>query len=96
MIKSEGNVFDDQGRSVGRAHVDIRLPRAAATTSERRTAEREGTGRRMGTIRFQSQGLLGPPAALIGKALTMRLDDGRTLEFMLFDSRNIQVLRITD
>ena len=96
MIRSEGDVSDDQGRSVGRAHVDIRIPRAAATTSERRTAEREGAGRRMGTIRFQGQGLLGPPAALVGKVLTMRLDDGRTLEFMLFDSRNIHVLWITD
>jgi hypothetical protein len=73
---------DGLRRLVGRAHVKIRIPRAAGTTTcERRKAERKGVG----SIRFDNQGPLGAPLALIGKQLTMRLDDGRTLDFMLCD-----------
>jgi hypothetical protein len=76
-------------RSVGRARVNIRLPRAAGTTtSDERKAEQEGT------IRFYHQGPLGPPVALVGQQLTMRLTDGRTLDFMLCDSGNIIDVRV--
>lgn len=111
IISSNGEVFErvprDAGygfavasggrdglrRSVGRAHINIRIARAAGTTtSERRKAERKGVG----TIRFHNQGPLGVPLALIGKQLTMRLDDGRTLDFMLCDSGNIIAVRVTN
>ena len=76
-------------RSVGRAHVNIRLPRAAGTTtSDERKAEQQGI------IRFYHQGPLGPPVALVGQQLTMRLNDGRTLDFTLCDSGNIIDLRV--
>lgn len=81
-------------RSVGRAQVNIRFSRATGTaTSKWRRVERKGAG----TIRFHNQGPgLGPPLTLIGKQLTMRLDDGRTLEFMLCDSGNIVDVRVTN
>ena len=91
-ISGDGDIFEGE-RAIGRAHVDIRVPRASV--GERRKAERRSTARRMGTIWFQGQTPLGPPLDLIGKELSMRLDDGRTMEFMLFDSGNIHVRRIT-
>ena len=72
-ISGDGDVFNGE-TAIGRAHVDIRVPRGAPTT-ERRKAERSGTGRRMGTIWFQGQKPHPPLAGLIGKDLTMRLDD---------------------
>jgi hypothetical protein len=76
-------------RSVGLAHVNIRLPRAAGTTtSDERKAEQKGI------IRFHHQGPLGPPVALVGQQLTMRLNDGRTLDFTLCDSGNIIDVRV--
>jgi hypothetical protein len=76
-------------RSVGLAHVNIRLPRAAGTTtSDERKAEQQGI------IRFYHQGPLGPPVALVGQQLTMRLNDRRTLDFTLCDSGNIIDLRV--
>ena len=76
-------------RSVGRAHVNIRLPRAAGTTtSDERKAEQKGT------IRFYHQGPGGPSLTLVGKQLKMRLNDGRMLDFMLCDSGNIIDVRV--
>ena len=77
-------------RSVGRAHVNIRLPRAAGTTtSDERKAEQKGT------IRFYNQGpSLGPSVTLVGQQLSMRLNDGRMLDFMLCDSGNIIDVRV--
>ena len=76
-------------RSVGRAHVNIRLPRAAGTTtSDERKAEQKGT------IRFYNQGPLGPSVTLVGQQLKMRLTDGRMLDFMLCDSGNIIDVRV--
>lgn len=110
IISSGGEVFErvllrDAGygvacgsnglaRSVGRAQVNICLPRAAGTTTSKwRKVERKGAG----TIRFHNQGpSLGPPLALIGKQLTMRLHDGRMLDFRLCDSGNIVDVRVTN
>ena len=78
-ISGDGDVFDGE-RAIGRAHVDSRVPPAAAATSERHKAERSETGRRRGTILFHGQTPLGPPFALIGKELKLRLDDGRSLD----------------
>lgn len=77
-------------RSVGRARVNIRLPRAAGTTtSDERKAEQQGT------IRFYNQGpSLGPSVTLVGQQLEMRLNDGRMLDFMLCDSGNIIDVRV--
>lgn len=77
-------------RSVGRAHVNIRLPRAAGTTtSDERKAEQQGT------IRFYNQGpSLGPSVTLVGQQRKMRLNDGRMLDFMLCDSGNIIDVRV--
>jgi hypothetical protein len=77
-------------RSVGRAHVSIRLPRATGSTSSgKRNAELQGT------IRFANQGpSLGPSVTLVGQQLKMRLTDGRTLDFMLCDSGNIINVRV--
>jgi hypothetical protein len=77
-------------RSVGRARVNIRLPRAAGTTtSDERKAEQQGT------IRFYNQGpSLGPSVTLVGQQLEMRLNDGRMLNFMLCDSGNIIDVRV--
>jgi hypothetical protein len=93
-ISGDGDVFDGDG-AIGRAHVDIRVPRAAVATTERHKAERSGKDGRMGTIWFLGQTPLGPPLALIGKELSIRLDGGRTVQFTLFDSGNIHVLRVT-
>ena len=92
-ISGDGDVFNGES-AIERAHVDMRVPRGAPATG-RCKAERIGTGRRMGTIWFQGQPPPGPPPDLIGKDLTLRLDDGRSVEFKLFDSGTIQVLRIT-
>ena len=91
-ISGDGDIFDGE-RAIGRAHVDIRVP--SASSGERHKAERRSTARRMGAIWFQGQTPSGPPLDLIGKELTMRLDDGRTVEFVLFDSATIHVRRIT-
>jgi hypothetical protein len=81
--------LDGLRRSVGRAHVNIRLPRAAGTTtSDERKAEQKGT------IRFYHQGPGGPSLTLVGKQLKMRLNDGRMLDFMLCDSGNILDVRV--
>jgi hypothetical protein len=93
-ITGDGQVFDGE-RAIGRAHVDIRVPRAAIVTGERHKAERRGEDGRVGTIWFLGQTQLGPPLTLIGKELSMRLDSGRTVQFMLFDSGNIRVLAVT-
>lgn len=86
----EGDVFDDRGRAVGRARLTARRPRPPDTTGERRGAEQ----RLVGKIVFDGAAPTGPPLDLIGKRLTMRLDDGRTLDLMLFDSGNIHVIRV--
>ena len=93
-ISGDGDVFDGE-RAIGRAHVDICVPPAAVATSERHKDERSEKDGRMGMIWFQGQTPLGPPFALIGKELKMRLDGGRSLDFMLCDSGNIHALRIT-
>jgi hypothetical protein len=93
-ISGDGDVFHGE-RAIGRAHVDIRVPRGAVATSERDKPEPSGKDGRMGTIWFLGQTPLGPPLALIGKELSIRLDSGRTVQFMLFDSGNIHVLRVT-
>jgi two-component system, cell cycle response regulator CpdR len=81
---------DGHRNSVGRANATVYVPRTAGTVSDRPAAHRKGTG----IIRFHDQGPVGPPLALIGKQLRMRLDDGRTLDFVLCDSGNMAAVRI--
>ena len=51
-ISGDSDLFDGE-RAIGRAHVDIRVPRASA--GERRKAERLSTARRMGPFGFKAR-----------------------------------------